>query len=186
MKIGILALQGAFIEHKRIFDELGVSTFEIRQLKDIEKDFDALVLPGGESTVQIKLLKELGLLGPLKQKIEKGLAVMATCAGLILLASEIQNQSETAFKTLDVKVVRNAYGRQLGSFRRNEEIKGIGKFTMIFIRAPYIEKTASDVEILAKVDEKIVAVRYKKQLALSFHPELTHDNSIHKYFLSMI
>lgn len=186
MRIGILALQGAFIEHKRIFDELGVSTFEIRQLKDIETDFDALVLPGGESTVQLKLLKELGLLKPLKIKIENGLAVMATCAGLILLASEIQNQSETAFKTLDIKVVRNAYGRQLGSFIKNEEVKGIGKFNMIFIRAPYIEKTASDVEILAKVDEKIVAVRYKKQLALSFHPELTQDNSIHKYFLSMI
>jgi 5'-phosphate synthase pdxT subunit len=186
LRIGVLALQGAFIEHIKIFKELGVSTFEIRQLKDIDKTFDALILPGGESTVQIKLLKKLGLFEPLKEKIQKGLPVMATCAGLILLAKDIQNQKERGFTTLPVKVVRNAYGRQLGSFIVSEEMDGIGKFEMIFIRAPYIESVEEEVQILAKIDGKIVSVRYKNQLALSFHPELTKDKNIHKYFLSMI
>lgn len=184
MKIGVLALQGAFIEHRKMFENLGVTTFEIRQLKDIDIDFDALVLPGGESTVQIKLLKKLGLFEPIRNKILKGIPVMATCAGLILLAEDVQN--EDTLKTLPVKVVRNAYGRQLGSFTVEEKIEGLGIFNMIFIRAPYIESVKKDVQILAQVDNKIVAVRYKNQLALSFHPELSKDNSIHKYFLSMI
>lgn len=186
MRIGILALQGAFIEHLKIFKELGVSTFEIRALKDIEKDFDALILPGGESTVQIKLLKKLGLFEPLKEKIQKGLPVLATCAGLILLAQNIKNQNEGGFKTLPVTVVRNGYGRQIGSFKVYEKMDSIGKFEMIFIRAPYIDSVKEEVQILAKVDEHIVSVRYKNQLALSFHPELTTDKNIHKYFLSMI
>jgi 5'-phosphate synthase pdxT subunit len=186
LRIGVLALQGAFIEHIKIFDELGVSSFEIRQLKDIDKDFDALILPGGESTVQTKLLKKLGLFEPLKEKIQKGLPVMATCAGLILLAKDIKNQKNSGFNTLPVTVVRNGYGRQIGSFKVYEKIDEIGKFEMIFIRAPYIESVEKEVKILAKVDGNIVCVRYKNQLALSFHPELTKDNNIHKYFLSMI
>lgn len=186
MEIGVLALQGAFIEHIKIFKELGVSTFEIRQLKDIDKKFDALVLPGGESTVQIKLLKKLGLFEPLKKKIKGGLPVMATCAGLILLAKDVQNQKDTGFNTLPVTVVRNAYGRQLGSFIVSEEMDGIGKFEMIFIRAPSIKSVEKDVQILSQVDGNIVCVRYKNQLALSFHPELTNDKKIHEYFLSMI
>lgn len=186
MRIGVLALQGAFLEHIKIFEELGVSTFEIRQLKDIEKDFDALVLPGGESTVQLNLLKKLGLLNSLKEKIKQGLPVMATCAGLILLAEKLQDQKKEGFNSLPVSVVRNAYGRQLGSFVKTAKIKEIGNFEMVFIRAPYIKNVEKDVKILATVDEKIVAVRYKNQLALSFHPELTKDATIHKYFLSMV
>lgn len=185
MKIGVLALQGAFIEHINMLNKLGVDTFEIRQLKDIEQDFDALVLPGGESTVQTKLMNSLGLMEPLKEKIKKGLPVLATCAGLILLANDIDNQSNEGFKTLPVEVVRNAYGRQLGSFNVKKDVKGIGPIDMTFIRAPYIKKAAKDVDILAVVDEKIVAVKYKNQLALSFHPELTNDLTIHKYFISM-
>lgn len=186
MKIGILALQGAFIEHKKMFDDLNVQTFEIRQLKDINQDFDAIVLPGGESSTQIRLLKKLKLFEPLKEKIENGLYVMATCAGLILLSQNIKNQSDAAFKTLPISVVRNAYGRQLNSFVTNEEIIGIGKMDMIFIRAPHIEKVDDCVEVLSKVNDKIVAIKYKNQLAFSFHPELSKDNSIHKYFISMI
>jgi len=186
LRVGVLALQGAFIEHIKILKDLGVSAFEIRQLKDIKDNFDGLILPGGESTVQISLLKKLGLFEPLKEKIITGLPVMATCAGLILLAKNIQNQNYNAFGSLPVTVVRNAYGRQLGSFKTKEKIQGLGNFEMIFIRAPYIKKVEKGVQILAKVDEKIVCVRYKNQLALSFHPELTSDKTIHKYFLSMI
>jgi len=186
LRIGVLALQGAFIEHIKILEDLGVSTFEIRKLKDIEEDFDALILPGGESTVQIKLLKSLGLFKPLRDKIIKGLPVMATCAGLILLAEEIENQEDSTFKTMPIKVVRNAYGRQLGSFTITQNINEIGNFNMIFIRAPYIKSVREDVKILAEVDGKIVAARYKKQLGLSFHPELSNDNSFHKFFLSSL
>ncbi len=184
MRVGVLALQGAFIEHIHLLEDLGVSTFEIRQLKDIEQDFDALILPGGESTVQNKLLRNLGLFEPLRTKILNGLPVMATCAGLILLAEEIENQETTSLKTMPIKVIRNAYGRQLGSFKTLQNINGIGDFNMIFIRAPYIESVGEDVKVIAKVDGKIVAAKYKNQLALSFHPELSNDNSFHKFFLS--
>ncbi len=186
MNIGVLSLQGAFIEHRKMLEDLGVTTFEIRQLKDLNQEFDGLVLPGGESTVQINLLKKLGLLEPLKDKINKGLPVLATCAGLILLAQNVQQGYEKAFNSLPVTVKRNAYGRQLGSFVTTQDIKDIGNFEMIFIRAPYIEKVDDGVEILSQVDNKIVGVRYDNQLALSFHPELSNDNCIHKYFLSMI
>ncbi len=186
MNIGVLSLQGAFIEHRKMLEDLGVTTFEIRQLKDLNQEFDGLILPGGESTVQINLLKKLGLLEPLKDKINKGLPVLATCAGLILLAQNVQQGYEKAFNSLPVTVKRNAYGRQLGSFVTTQDIKDIGNFEMIFIRAPYIEKVDDGVEILSQVDNKIVGVRYNNQLALSFHPELSNDNSIHKYFLSMI
>lgn len=186
MKVGVLALQGAFIEHIHLLEELGVSTFEIRQLKDIEQDFDALILPGGESTVQNKLLRNLGLFEPLRTKILNGLPVMATCAGLILLAEEIENQENNSLKTMPIKVVRNAYGRQLGSFKTLQNINGIGDFNMIFIRAPYIKSIGEDVKVIAKVNERIVAVKYKNQLALSFHPELSNDSSFHKYFLSSL
>ncbi|MGD1818716.1 MAG: pyridoxal 5'-phosphate synthase glutaminase subunit PdxT [Pleomorphochaeta sp.] len=186
MNIGVLSLQGAFIEHRKMLEDLGVTTFEIRQLKDLNQEFDGLVLPGGESTVQINLLKKIGLLDPLKDKINKGMPVLATCAGLILLAQNVQQGYEKAFNSLPVTVKRNAYGRQLGSFVTTQDIKGIGNFEMIFIRAPYIEKVDDGVEILAQVDNKIVGVRYKNQLALAFHPELSNDKSIHKYFLSMI
>lgn len=186
MRVGVLSLQGAFLEHIEILNNLGVEAFEIRQLKDIESSFDALVLPGGESTVQMKLLNQLNLLEPLREKINNGLAVLATCAGLILLAKNINNQKQRAFQTLDITVNRNGYGRQLGSFESINHVEGIGEFNMIFIRAPYIERVGENVEILSKVDNKIVAVRCKNQLALSFHPELSGDSSIHKYFISMI
>ena len=186
MKIAVLAVQGAFIEHEKALERLGVETVELRKAEDLEQDFDGLVLPGGESTVQSRLLKELSMFETLKKKIEEGLPVLATCAGLILLAQNISNDENRCFATLPVTVKRNAYGRQLGSFYYEGEIKEIGTFPMEFIRAPYIESVGDDVEILAEVEEKIVGVAYKNQLAFSFHPELTGNDKIHEKFLELI
>lgn len=186
MKIAVLAVQGAFIEHEKALQRLGAETVELRKAEDLEQDFDGLVLPGGESTVQSRLLKELSMFEPLKKKIEEGLPVLATCAGLILLAQNISNDENRCFATLPVTVKRNAYGRQLGSFYYEGEIKEIGTFPMEFIRAPYIESVEKNVEILAQVEEKIVGVAYKNQLAFSFHPELTGNDRIHDKFIELI
>ena len=133
IKIGVLAVQGAFAEHRQILEKLGVETFEIRQLRDLEQDFDGLILPGGESTVQGKLLHDLGLFEPLRERIESGLPTLGTCAGLILLAEKLSNDGHTYFATTPVTVERNAYGRQLGSFYTEENFEGIGKIPMTFI-----------------------------------------------------
>ena len=186
MKVAVLAVQGAFIEHEKALERLGVETVELRKAEDLEQDFDGLVLPGGESTVQSRLLKELSMFETLKKKIEEGLPVLATCAGLILLAQNISNDENRCFATLPVTVKRNAYGRQLGSFYYEGEIKEIGTFPMEFIRAPYIESVEKNVEILAQVEEKIVGVAYKNQLAFSFHPELTGNDRIHDKFKELI
>lgn len=186
MQIGVLALQGAFIEHEKMLAELGVSSFEIRQEKDLDIPFDGLIIPGGESTVQGKLLNELNLFDKIKEMIENGLPVFGTCAGLLLLAKEIQNDDRTHLATMDITAVRNAYGRQLGSFYTEKEFKGIGKIPMTFIRAPYIEKVFNDAEVLAEADGHIVAARQKNQLVTAFHPELNDNLSVHKYFIDMI
>lgn len=195
MKIGILAVQGAFIEHKKRLEELGAECFEIRNKSDLIHEFDGLVLPGGESTVQGKLLKELELFDQLQERIKSGLPVLATCAGLILLAENLKNDTVRHFATLPVTVVRNAFGRQLGSFYIEQEFGTLGKVPMTFIRAPVIETVGKSVEILSVVcdsenakenNKKIVAVRFKNQLAMSFHPELNSDNKIYEYFLEML
>ena len=123
---------------------------------------------------------------PLQKKIEKGLPVFGTCAGLLLLAKKIQNDDRSHLATMDIKAVRNAYGRQLGSFYTEEDFGNIGKIPMTFIRAPYIEAVGDHVDILAKVDNRIVAARQDHQLATAFHPELLEDLSVHRYFLDMI
>ena len=186
IKIGVLAVQGAFAEHRQILEKLGVETFEIRQLRDLEQDFDGLILPGGESTVQGKLLHDLGLFEPLRERIESGLPTLGTCAGLILLAEKLSNDGHTYFATTPVTVERNAYGRQLGSFYTEENFDGIGKIPMTFIRAPLIQRASQDVQILATVQNQIVAVRYRNQLAISFHPELNSDLRVHQYFVEKI
>lgn len=185
-QIGVLAVQGAFIEHERILKSLGAEVFEIRQLRDLDRHLDGLVLPGGESTVQGKLLHDLGLFEPLKNLIEKGLPTFGTCAGLILLANKLSNDSHTYFGALPATVERNAYGRQLGSFYAEENFEGIGKVPMTFIRAPLIQSASEGVQVLATVNDQIVAIRYKNQLAISFHPELNEDLRVHRYFLEMI
>lgn len=188
-KIAVLAVQGAFAEHIDRMKKLGAECIELRQRADLEQDFDGLILPGGESTVQGKLLRELSIFEPLREKIQNGLPVFGTCAGLILLAQELSNDEHVYFGTLPVRVQRNAYGRQLGSFHTEQEVKGIGKVPMTFIRAPYIESVVQSgekrVEILAEVDGRIVAVRYGNQLGVAFHPELDADNRIHEMFLQM-
>ena len=186
MKIAVLAVQGAFIEHEKRMEQLGTECVELRQKEDLNQSFDGLILPGGESTVQGKLLRELGLFDELKTQIENGLPVLATCAGLILLAETLSNDEHVYFGTLPVTVKRNAYGRQLGSFHTVQEFKGVGEVPMTFIRAPYIETASEQVEVLAEVDGMIAAVRYKNQLAMSFHPELDADTSVHRLFLEMV
>ncbi|MGM9609915.1 MAG: pyridoxal 5'-phosphate synthase glutaminase subunit PdxT [Eubacteriales bacterium] len=185
MMIGILALQGAFAEHAAVLDRLGEPHFEIRQLRDIDRPFDGLIFPGGESTVMGKLLRELGLYDPLREKIANGLPVFGTCAGLILLAKEVEG-GVPCFSTMDIAVKRNAYGRQLGSFFTESDVRGVGRVPMTFIRAPYIASVSGDAEILAEVDGRIVAAREGNQLVTAFHPELNDDLSIHRYFLEMV
>lgn len=185
IRIGILALQGAFIEHKKTFDLLGVSSFEIRQEKDLDQDMDGLVLPGGESTAIGKLLHDLNIYAPLVEKITNGLPVLGTCAGMILLAKSISNSKKSHLKTMDITVKSNAYGRQLGSFVTNDLFNN-KKIPMTFIRAPYVDSYADDVLVLATVNDRVVAVRQNNQLATSFHPELTNSTYVHQYFLDMV
>lgn len=185
MQIGVLALQGAFIEHQSMLQKLGVKSFTIRNLNDLNNQMDGLILPGGESTTMFKLLQDLKLEKPIKDLINSGLPVMGTCAGLLLLAKEIHNYDKPFLQTMDITARKNAYGKQLGSF------KTIAKFNnkeipFVFIRAPFIERVGENTEILATVDERIVAARQNNQLAVAFHPELANDLTVHEYFLNMI
>lgn len=186
MRIAVLALQGAFIEHEAMLAKLGADSFEVRQLTDWQQPKDGLVLPGGESTTQLKLLNELGLLDPIRHDIEAGLPVFGTCAGMILLARKVKGEQANRLATMDIVVRRNAYGRQLGSFSTEAEMKGVGRISMTFIRAPYIDSVGPAAEPLAVVDGHIVAARQGRQLATSFHPELNDDLRVHRYFLEAI
>ena len=185
MKVGILALQGAFAEHGNILDELGIEHFEIRKKQDLNKECDGIIIPGGESTVMVKLLKDLQMFKLLQKQISEGFPVFGTCAGSILLAKRVEGEIEFGIGTMDISVKKNAYGRQLGSFYTEEDFRGIGKVPMTFIRAPYITEVGHDVEILASVDNKIVAARQGRQLVTSFHPELAGDTRLHEYFINM-
>lgn len=185
MRIGVLAVQGAFAEHIALIRKLGAEAFEIRNIKDLAEPFDGLILPGGESTVMKKLLSDLKLYEPIKKKIENGLPVLGTCAGMILLAKQIDSGENSCFGTMDITVKRNAYGRQLGSFVCNDKFAD-KQITMRFIRAPYVTSVSRDVEILSEHDGKIVAVQQKNQLATAFHPELTEDTSVYDLFFKII
>lgn len=185
MAVGILALQGAFAEHAAVLDKLGVPHFEIRQKRDLDQPMNGLIIPGGESTVMNKLLRELDLYDTLHEQIQNGLPVFGTCAGLILLAKQIDG-GIPCFSVMDIRVKRNAYGRQLGSFCTTADLTEIPAFPMVFIRAPYIASVKEPVKVLGTVDDHIVAVQYKHQIGLSFHPELTGDTRIHKYFVDMV
>lgn len=179
MKIAVLSLQGAFAEHEQMLHRLGVDTFEVRRFADWLQSKDGLIIPGGESTVQAKLLHELGLFAPIQEAILGGLPVFGTCAGLILL-------SPMHLGTMDIDVRRNAYGRQLGSFYTEQDVAEVGeKIPMTFIRAPYINNVYGKARALAEVDGHIVAARQNRQLVTAFHPELNQDTRIHFYFLSM-
>jgi len=186
VKIGVLALQGGFAEHISHLHSLNVETFEIRKKSDLSQEMSGLILPGGESTVIGKLLNELDIFDDLKSRISNGLPTFGTCAGMILLAKKINNSDISYFNAIDITVKRNAYGRQLGSFFTEAEFQGIGKIPMTFIRAPYIESAGKNVKILSTVDNNIVAARENNVLVTSYHPELTRDNRVHKYFVDMI
>lgn len=166
-------------------EALGAKAGEIRTIEDLEKPWDGLILPGGESTVIGRLLRELHMLEVLESKIKKGLPVFGTCAGLILLAKEIEGSEESHLKAMDVRVRRNGYGRQLGSFSTRDKL-GSTTIPMVFIRAPYITQVGPQVEVLATVEGKIVAAREKNILVTAFHPELTRDFTTHQLFLNNI
>lgn len=192
----VLALQGAFAEHERMLDALGARWVELRSAEDLDQPFDRLILPGGESTTQGRLLHDLGMLEPLRDRIAAGMPVLATCAGLILLAQRVEgdgsrdaapqpDQVGPWLATLDVTVERNAYGRQLGSFHAAAPFGELGEVPMSFIRAPYVSAVGPAATVLAQVDGRVVAVRQGSQLALAFHPELDGDPRIHQLFLSL-
>ena len=190
MRIGVLALQGAFIEHEKILEKIGVETFEIRKKSDLsnavsDNRIDGLIIPGGESTTIGKLLHDLDLFDDIKKLISDGLPTFGTCAGLILLAKKIENDDRVHLGLMDIKVKRNAYGRQLGSFFTENEFKHVGKVPMTFIRAPYITEVGENVEILSEVDGNIVAAKENNILVTSYHPELNDNLQVHKFFIDM-
>ena len=188
MKIGILALQGAFVEHEKMLAQLEVESIELRNLEDFQQhrsELSGLILPGGESTAMGKLLRDQQMLIPLREAILNGLPVFGTCAGLILLAKQITSKEESHLATMDIVVERNAYGRQLGSFYTEADCKGVGKIPMTFIRGPIISSVGEDVDVLAIVNDQIVAAQEKNMLVTSFHPELTNDLRLHQYFINM-
>lgn len=171
-----------------MLSRLGEKTVLLRQAADLERDFDRLVLPGGESTTQAKLLYEQGMLDPLRERIAAGMPVLATCAGLILLAAELEGDDPPAHKraaTFPARVRRNAYGRQLGSFHANIPFKGLGDVPATFIRAPQIVELGNGAEELARVDDAVVAARSKNQIVCAFHPELDENTAIHDMFLAL-
>ncbi len=187
-KIGVLGLQGAVQEH---LDMLGrvenVEPVLVKYKSDIEY-IDGLIIPGGESTAIGRLLADFELTGPLKVRIESGMPVWGTCAGMIILAKNIANDERRYLEAMDIEVMRNAYGRQLDSFTTSVDLPGLsaGKIPLVFIRAPYVVDVSPQIEILLKLDEHIVACRQGHMLATSFHPELTADLSFHRYFAGMI
>jgi pyridoxal 5'-phosphate synthase pdxT subunit len=184
MKVGVLSFQGGVIEHLNHIKALGYTGIEVKKEEDLN-DIDAIILPGGESTTIGKLLKVTGLMKPLKEKIESGLPTWGTCAGMILLAKEIEGQEEKYLDAMDIKVERNAFGTQIDSFKVHKVIKEVSEenIELVFIRAPYITAAKETVEILCEVDNKIVAAKQKNIIVTAFHPELTNDLSFLRYFL---
>jgi len=184
--IGVLALQGAFIEHEKKIKQCGAQSRQVRTVEDLQ-DVEGLIIPGGESTAIGKLMVEHGLDKAIKKKYEQGMSIWGTCAGMILLAAGIKNMHQFSLGLMDISVVRNGFGRQVNSFETELEIKGIGRKTGVFIRAPYIDRAGQEVEVMAEYNNHIVMARQgDKLLATAFHPELTDDLSIHEYFLSLV
>ena len=190
MPIGVLALQGDFREHIAMLDSLGAEAIGVRTLKELE-NCNALVIPGGESTVIQKLAVTYGLFEPIKEKIGNGLPVFGTCAGLIMLADEILDgiAGQRGFGGLDISVRRNAFGNQLDSFETDLDFRGVSAPPVhaAFIRAPIVERVGDGIEVLSTLsDGRVVAVRNRTMLGISFHPEVAHEPRVHRYFLEMI
>ncbi len=186
MKIGILGFQGAVIEHQRHIEKLGHEAVNVKYPEQLE-ELNGIILPGGESTTMGKLLVRTGMMEPLRRKIENGLPVWGTCAGMILLAKKLENDPVTHLAVMDICVRRNAYGTQIDSFDTALVIPAVTKreIPLVFIRAPYVTQAGERVDVLCRIDGHIVAAREDHMLVTSFHPELTEDSAFHRYFIEM-
>ena len=185
MQVGVLALQGAFAAHSECLTSIGVQSVEIRTPEQLGS-VDALLMPGGESSTMSQLLESSGLFDPIAARIADGMPVFGTCAGMILLASEILDgrSDQRSFSAIDISVRRNAFGRQVDSFEANID-SSVGEFHGVFIRAPRIERVGVGVEVLGRINDEPVLVRQGNVLAASFHPELSNDARLHEYFVSL-
>ncbi|TXH42455.1 MAG: pyridoxal 5'-phosphate synthase glutaminase subunit PdxT [Actinobacteria bacterium] len=190
-KIGVLALQGDTREHLAALREAGATVSTVRRQSELDA-VDALVIPGGESTTMSLLLREFGLLDPLRRRLVDGMPAYGSCAGMILLAREILDAGEpgreaSPLGAIDMTVRRNAFGRQVDSFEEDIDVRGLdGPVHAVFIRAPWVERVGPDVEVLARAGQHIVAVRQGRVLATAFHPEVTGDLRVHKLFVEMV
>ncbi|ABO48563.1 pyridoxal phosphate synthase yaaE subunit [Desulforamulus reducens MI-1] len=187
MVIGVLALQGAFIEHQKSLAACGVDSIQVRKPHQLE-DIQGLIIPGGESTTMGKLMNQFELFEPIVEKAHNGLPLFGTCAGMIMLAKDIAGSTQPRLGLMDIEVERNAFGRQVESFETELTISELGEAPVraVFIRAPYIKSVAANVKVLAKYNEKIVLAQQDHYLVAAFHPELTNDVRLHQHFLKMI
>lgn len=184
--IGVLGLQGAVAEHVRMLEASGVEVRVVKKLEDLE-GLDGLVIPGGESTTISKLMNKYGFMEAIRDFSRDGKPIMGTCAGAILLANRINGQEDAHLSLMDIKVERNAFGRQKESFEVALPVEGVANdFPAVFIRAPYIMEVGVNGQILSQYEDKIVAAREGQYIACAFHPELTEDNRFHQYFVSMV
>lgn len=185
MQVGVLALQGAFAAHSDCLKSIGVQSIEVRTPQQLGS-VDALLMPGGESSTMSQLLESSGLFDPIATRIAEGMPVFGTCAGMILLASEILDgrSDQRNFSAIDISVRRNAFGRQVDSFEATIN-SSVGDFHGVFIRAPRIERVGAQVEVLGSINDEPVLVRQGNVLAASFHPELSNDARLHEYFVSI-
>jgi 5'-phosphate synthase pdxT subunit len=184
--IGVLALQGAVAEHIRAIEGAGAAGVAVKKVEQL-KDIDGIILPGGESTTISKLMHLYGFMDALKQFHLEGKPIFGTCAGLILLAKEIEGEAHSHLGLMDIKVERNAFGRQRESFEAELSIPGVANdFVAVFIRAPYVKEVYGDVHILSKYQDRIVAVEQGTLLGTAFHPELTDDYRFHAYFVEKV
>jgi 5'-phosphate synthase pdxT subunit len=185
--VGVLAFQGDVREHLAVLARLGVEARPVRTLAELDA-VDGLIVPGGESTVIGKLARRYGLLEPLRERARAGFPVFGTCAGLIFMAREVEGPPQHLLGALDVRVRRNAFGRQVASFETEFDVKGLdgGPVTAVFIRAPWVSELAPEVEVLAEVDGRVVAVRQGNLLATAFHPELAGEERFHRLFVELV
>ncbi|AFQ42119.1 pyridoxal 5'-phosphate synthase glutaminase subunit PdxT [Desulfosporosinus meridiei] len=186
-RVGVLALQGAFREHRQVLEKLGCDVVEVRKTSDLD-GIQGLIIPGGESTTIGKLLRIDEMGDKIKELGAKDMPIFGTCAGMILLSKTIVDSEQYSLNLMDTVVERNAFGRQIASFETDLQVPalGVNPLRAVFIRAPYLKEVAPNVGILAEYDGKIVFVRQGNLLASAFHPELTSDYRVHQYFLKMI
>ena len=184
-RVGVLALQGDVPEHLRAAEQAGAAAVPVRRRATLN-EVDALILPGGESTTLGKLLERYDLMEPIRARARAGMPILGTCAGLILLAREIEGSDQPRLGLLDVIVRRNAYGRQVQSFEADIDVRGIGEMRAVFIRAPRVERVGDEVEVLARHNDEPVIVRQGRILLAAFHPELTGDDRLHRLFIDLV